>query len=583
MKNTFKVFLFFSLYLLISQSAFGQWMRTSVNKKTVLKDHRTTNSPILLHLEKDRDVLSLPLNEENEYIRVWDYLTGKRGYVNKKHLTIIDTLAKAELKVPPVEHKLHRDGAILKIENIEDDNVIVEIDKIPYSIAPYAETKLILKKGYHGFWAYRDGALPFWGSIFLHDSTEHILKIETTAEKDVIIADIEPIIHRKDTVVVESHFKDVVKLLPKIKMDSSKIVDNTHPQDLAKPVNNVDIRGYIKLNGLYDFNGLTSTGGFVPYKIPVGEKNVENRGFYMGARQSRLGFFSRIKTDEGYIKFYVEADFAGGSVSYDYFRLRQAYVQYGYLTVGQTWTTFTDLYSTPLTVDNEGPSSSSSTRQGLIRFEKKVGNSNNEFAVSLETPTKNFGDTIAIDSRQLFPDVASRYKIEYATGQLQFAGLFRVLSQHNIFDDVITKVGYGLMVSGKNSTTNEKHKFYYQAIGGRGITRYISAFSSYNLDAVPSPTKDIYIPFTLGGYITYEYYFHKNLFINFVTGFSWIDNSAWQPGSTFERSYYTSANMFWFPFDRMRVGGSFVQGARVNKDQQRGDASRFQMYIRYDI
>lgn len=560
----------------------AQWMRSTVEHDTYLRDLRSVNSPIILHIEKGRDILSLPLHEESQFVKVWDYQTGKRGFVEKENLIHIDTLAKADLFVPNFNGHIHRKEALLHLENIEEHSIIVEIDHIPYEIAPYKALKLILKEGKHGLWAYRDGALPFWGDISLKDSSEYIIQIKTTEDEDVIIADIEPVEHIVDTVIIESHYQNIVTLLPKIKIDTTKIVDNKHPQDLETAKTPFDVRGFIKLNGLYDFNGLTSTGGFVPYRIPVGEKNKEDAGFYLGARQSRLGISSNILTDQGYIKFYIEADFVGGNVSSDYFRLRHAYVQYGYLTVGQTWTTFTDLFSTPLTVDNEGPSSSSSTRQGVIRYEKKVGNRENEFAISLETPTKTFTDSIAVDQRQLWPDIASRYKIPIPTGQVQIAGLFRVLSQHNPDHTVISKVGFGMMLSGKN-TFKEKHKVYYQIIGGRGVTRYISAFSSYNLDAIPSPENDIYVPFSAGGYIAYEYYFKNNLFINFVSGLSWIDNANWQPNNTFERSYYTSANLFWFPFDRCRTGISLIQGARVNKDTSRGDATRIQMYIRYDI
>ncbi|NME66622.1 DcaP family trimeric outer membrane transporter [Flammeovirga aprica] len=575
-------FLILLLMIFMHQNVFGQWMRSTVEYNTYLRDHRSINSPALMKLEKGRDILSLPLHEESQFVKVWDYQTGKRGFVLRSELSQFDTLAKAALVVPDFQGHIYRPEALLHIENIEEHSIIVEIDQYPYEIPPYKEIKLVLTEGQHGIWAYRDGALPFWGDIALKDSSEYILQIKTTKEEDVIIADIEPVEHIVDTVIVEDHYEKTITFLPKIKIDTTKIVDNKHPQDLEISRLPFDVRGYVKLNSLYDFHGLSRTGGFPPYDIPVGKDNKLNTGFYMSARQSRLGISSNILTDQGYIRFYLEADFIGGGNALDYFRLRHAYVQYGYLTIGQTWTTFTDLFSTPLTVDNEGPSSSSSTRQGLIRYEKKVGKSENEFAISLETPTKTFSDTIAVDQRQLWPDVASRYKVTMPRGQIQVAGIVRVLSQHNPDDQVISKMGFGMMISGKN-TFKEKHKIYYQIIGGRGVTRYISAFSSYNLDAVASPDNDIYVPFTAGGYFTYEYYFKQNIFLNLVNGVSWIDNSEWQPGNTFEKSYYTSANLFWFPFERCRTGVSVVQGERFNKDGQRGSAWRFQMYIRYDI
>ncbi|WP_281613399.1 DcaP family trimeric outer membrane transporter [Flammeovirga sp. SubArs3] len=574
----------FTLFLiLLSFVAEAQWMRTSVDRTTYLKGSTYIDSPALLRLEKGRDILTLPLDSAETYIRTWDYISGKRGYVYKNDITLIDTLAKATLEDTTNKRSENRDGASVRVENETGESIIVEIDLIPYPLKAYEAVRLSLKKGEHGFWAYRDGALPFWGNIVLHDSSENILKIEET--EDVIIADIEPIFHQRDTVVVEQHHNEVIQVAKLLKVDSTKIVDNKHPQDLEKATTLLGIRGYVKLNGLYDFNGLTGVGGFAPYNIPVGDASNKQPGFHLDARQSRIGMSSRIKTKEGFIRFYVEGDFAGGGTGINYMRLRHAYVSYGYLTVGQTWSTFNDLATTPLTVDNEGPSTGSSTRQGLIRYEKKIGNTENEFGVSIETPTRTFTDSIAIDRRQKYPDFAGRYKFVLRHSSLQIASILRFISSYNMNEDIVTKPGFGMMVSGKVNLNlyNKNNHIYWQALGGKGITRYVSAFSNYQLDAVPNPNGELYIPLSMGGYIALEHYFTKKFMMNIVSGFSWIDNADFQPGETFEKSYYNSLNGFWFPFDRMRVGGSYVQGQRFNKDGQKGHAQRFQFYVRYDI
>ncbi|WP_139262996.1 DcaP family trimeric outer membrane transporter [Flammeovirga pacifica] len=574
------ILLFFSLFL--SNFASAQWMRTDVDRVTYLRSGGNYNSPILMRIEPGRDILTLPLDSTSQYVRAWDYLSGKRGYIARKDIQIVDILVKGILKADTTDHNSSREEAILRVENEAALPLIVEIDNHAYDLRAYESIKLNLKPGNHGFWSTTDGAFPFWGELRLPAHSENILQIDI--QDSVIIAQIEPVVHQRDTVVLEQHHNEVVSFKEIVKVDTTKIVEQYHPQDIAQASTLVGIRGYVKMNALVDFNGLTATGGFAPYNITVGEGNNQV-GYHMDARQSRIAWSSRIETDEGFIRFYVESDFAGGGTGINNFRLRHAYVSYGYLTVGQTWTTFNDLATTPLTVDNEGPSSGSSTRQGLIRYEKKIANTENEFGFSIETPTKAFTDSIAIDRRQFIPDFAGRYKWVKNNLQLQAASLLRFISSYDVTETVVTDVGYGVMLSGlfDINIDDTRNHIYVQAIGGKGITRYISAFSRYQLDAVPNPEGDLYIPYTVGGYIALEHYLKKNLFINFVSGFSWIDNAEFQPGDTFERSYYTSLNLFWFPFDRMRIGSSIVHGERFNKDQQRGSAQRLQMYIRYDI
>ncbi|ANQ51147.1 hypothetical protein MY04_3803 [Flammeovirga sp. MY04] len=570
------------LFLLLPLFSSAQWMRTDVDRVTYLRSGGDYNSPVLMRIEPGRDILTLPLDSTSLYVRAWDYLSGKRGYVARKDIQIVDVLVKGVLTADTTDHNSMRDEAILRIENEANQSIMVEINQHAYNLRAYESIKLNLQPGSHGFWTTRDGAFPFWGELRLPAHSENILQIDI--QDSVIIAQLEPIVHQRDTVVLEQHHNEVVNLKEIIKVDTTKIVEQVHPQDIAQASTFLGIRGYVKMNTLVDFNGLTATGGFAPYNIPVGERN-DQVGYHMDARQSRIGWSSRIETEEGFIRFYVESDFAGGGTGINNFRLRHAYVSYGYLTVGQTWTTFNDLATTPLTVDNEGPSSGSSTRQGLIRYEKKIANTENEFGVSIETPTRAFTDSVSIDRRQFIPDFACRYKFVRDNLSLQSAGLLRFISSYNSDEQVVTDVGFGAMLSMliDLDIKETRNHIYLQAIGGKGITRYISAFSNYQLDAVPNPSGDLFIPYTVGGYLALEHYFRKNIFVNFVTGFSWIDNADFQPGSTFERSYYTSLNLFWFPFDRMRFGTSIVHGERFNKDQQRGGAQRWQMYIRYDI
>ncbi|KXX71380.1 DcaP family trimeric outer membrane transporter [Flammeovirga sp. SJP92] len=585
MRFSLKLYIYLiPVFLLLSNEAFSQWMKAQVNHDVFMRDSHGPNGHVMMTLKNGRNLLALPIDSNESYIRVWDYQTGKRGFVYKKYLTLYEILPRVELKELSNHGTLKRGGTTLHLENQFKKDINFELDQIPYQLQPYEEITLRIREGEHGIWISRDGAFPFWGSLTLADSAEYVLKINETEE--VLVSELYPILSHQDTVLTEYYSVDTVNVTPKVRVDTARIVNNKHPQDLEESKSKIGIRGYVKLNAIYDFNGLSDVDRFVPVEIPVGdERNTIDRGFYMGARQSRLAFYSNIKAKTGYLKIYIEADFAGGSTIQMLFRLRQAYAEYGFLTIGQTWTTFANLEAIPLTVDREGPNSSIAIRQGMVRWEKKVGYTDNEFGVAIETPTTAFSDSIAVDQRQKYPDISSRYKVKYDKGQVQLSGLFRIISHTDINTNHVTNTaGYGIMVSGKQYIENKDNILYFQAVYGKGISRYVRAFRNYSMDAFVNPADNsVFIPQTSGGYLSFEHHWSEKLFSNITGGVTWLENAEWQAEDSYKSSYYGSINSFWFAFDRMQLGVGYIYGIRRNKNDVQGYASRFQMYIRYDI
>ncbi|NME66621.1 DcaP family trimeric outer membrane transporter [Flammeovirga aprica] len=585
MRSTLKHYIYLlPIFLLLSSEAFSQWMTAQINHDVFMRDAYGHEGHVIMTLKNGRNLLALPIDSNDDYIRVWDYQTGKRGFVYQKYVTLYEVMTKVELEELSNHGTLKRGGTTLHLENQFKKDINFELDQIPYQLQPYEEITLRISEGKHGIWISRDGAFPFWGSLTLADSAEYVLRINETEE--VLVSELHPILSHQDTVRTEYYSVDTVDVTPKVKVDTARIVNNKHPQDLEESKSKVGIRGYIKLNSIYDFNGLSDVDRFVPVEIPVGEeRNTIDRGFYMGARQTRLAFSSNIKAKTGYLKIYIEADFAGGNTNQMFFRLRQAYAEYGFLTVGQTWTTFANLEAIPLTVDREGPNSSIAIRQGMIRWEKKVGYTDNEFGVGIETPTTTFSDSTAVDQRQKFPDISSRYKVKHDKGQVQVSGLFRVISHTDLnTNDVTHTAGYGVMISGKQYIENKDNILYFQAVYGKGISRYVRAFRNYSMDAFVNPADNrVFIPQTSGGYLSFEHHWSEKLFSNITGGVTWLENAEWQAEDSYKSSYYGSINSFWFAFDRMQLGVGYIYGIRRNKNDQQGYASRLQMYVRYDI
>src|SRR6188768_3841786 len=77
---------------------------------------------------------------------------------------------------------------------------------------------------------------------------------------------------------------DTIAMQPVTK-DTSKIVTDKNTQDLKVSKYKINVKGSVRVNGYYDFNGMTSTEGFLPYDIAVEKDNsVDLSSVYIGAR-----------------------------------------------------------------------------------------------------------------------------------------------------------------------------------------------------------------------------------------------------------------------------------------------------------
>lgn len=153
------------------------------------------------------------------------------------------------------------------------------------------------------------------------------------------------------------------------------IVKDVHPQDSPEDrgflITSEDgksqfrIRGSIRLNGIYDFNGLQNHDNFDTYAIPVGDANISEPRYLLNANQTRFGIEATRETFIGNVFMRIESDFLGKP---NVLRLRHAYGKTKRILVGQTWSTFSDVNSVPTTVDIDGPNSSVTERKIQIRY-----------------------------------------------------------------------------------------------------------------------------------------------------------------------------------------------------------------------
>ena len=367
--------------------------------------------------------------------------------------------------------------------------------------------------------------------------------------------------------------------------DSSKIAD-IHPQD--SPENKgftitsddgsakITFKGSIRLNGAYDFNGLSHRDHFQTYEIPVGSDGQGAR-FFMSGNQTRFGFDASKKTDLGPLSVRLESDYLGESHNY---RIRHVYGSFMDVLAGQTWSVFGDPTSIPWTVDLEGPNSSVSERTVQIRYSRLI-NQNIRWTISIESPQLDQGSPDSLQvTLQDFPDIATRFKRLTNWGHLQLAMVFRSMAYNT---DQSGSLGYGALVSGRYELDSNK-TLLFQFVGGTGISRYIGSVNGNGLDIAFNPITQKYDPLELyGGFFSLGIDWSDNVFSYFTPGFTYMPVEDYQPDDTFKFSGYFSGNIFWNIIPGIRVGGEYSFGSRINKDKQRGEANRFSFIVYYDF
>ncbi|TRX72124.1 DcaP family trimeric outer membrane transporter [Carboxylicivirga sp. M1479] len=370
-----------------------------------------------------------------------------------------------------------------------------------------------------------------------------------------------------------------------IERDSSKIVD-IHPQDspdhkgftlTADDGNSkITFKGSIRLNGAYDFNGLSHRDHFQTYNIPVGDEGQGAR-FFMSGNQTRFGFEASKKTDLGPVSIRLESDFLGPLYTY---RIRHVYGSFMDVLAGQTWSVFGDPTSIPWTVDLEGPNSSLSERTVQVRYSRLI-NQNTRWTISIESPQL---DLTAPDSLQVtlqdFPDIATRFKRLTNWGHVQVAMIFRSMAYNT---DQSGSLGFGALLSGRYEF-DDNQELLFQAVGGKGIARYIGSVNGNGLDVVYNPIENTYDPLELyGGFISYGIDWNDKIFSYFTPGLTYMPPYSYQPDDTFVFSGYFSGNVFWNVNPGIRVGGEYSFGSRINKDDQKGIANRISFIVYYDF
>jgi hypothetical protein len=355
---------------------------------------------------------------------------------------------------------------------------------------------------------------------------------------------------------------------------------------------------------LYDFNPIGSTDLFVPNTIPVPQQRGEN--YNMGARYSRIALETWTPTDfhEWTVHTFVEGDFfngpgqaAGGGGNP--FRLRHAFIDFGYFRAGQQNTVFMDASSWPSVVDFQGPAGWVNQRRPGLRVTIPICDQW-FWAGGIEQPFSDITTNGLGTNVQDVPDFATHVRYEGNLGHFQLSGLARAVGYRPTGGEVIRQGCYGISASSSfhpwafligsdpthkdNPTALERCRIIGMYTVGKGIGRYLLDTVGLGLDGQVDPvTGGFAAPYLTSMVISYEQWYTEKWLSALTYSQVLVASNDGQPASTYTGSKYFSANLWYNPVRNMSIGLEYLFGEREDLNEQRGHANRVNALWQYNF
>lgn len=338
--------------------------------------------------------------------------------------------------------------------------------------------------------------------------------------------------------------------------------------------------GVVQMNAVYDFNGLTDYNLFITSDIrPNGHQGSPSYGITLG--QSKLFFKLIGNTNVGRLVSYIEMQFEGPDNTP---KLQQAFIQFKGFTFGKAWSTFGDMTSVPVTIDQEGPGSAIEIRQPMIRYTYQF-NEGIQASLALEYAGTDLtkGDyTRSIN--QKIPDIPLAIRFINKNGShLQVGGILRNISYQNAIngkDKLCTT--WGVMGSGKiNMSTSTS--FMFQGVYGKGIANYIQDLSSLGYDLIPKASENgkLKAPAMWGVFGAFQHNWNENLYSSLIYSYTRMEGRSTLPSTDYKYTHFAAANLLWNFTEFGTTGIEYEYGRRYNFDHKYGNGNRINLMMQY--
>ncbi len=364
------------------------------------------------------------------------------------------------------------------------------------------------------------------------------------------------------------------------------------------------LRGFVRLAGMADFDPIGSTDSFATNTIPVPQE--EGRNYNMSVRMSRFALESWTPTSfhEWNVHTFIEGDFFNGAAQAaggggNPFRLRHAFVDFGYFRFGQQNSVFMDGTNWPSLVDFQGPNSWANQRQPVARMTLPIAE-RFYWATSIERCFSDITTNGLGTNVQEVPDFATHLRYEGDRGHVQLAAIMRTIGFEATGGETSQEFGGGLSgslvfhpwailmgtspVRDQNPSGMTRSRILLQANWGPGLGRYVNDLAGQGFDAQVDPiTGELELVEAMAWNASYEHWYSETWLSNFTYSTVSVDNNAGQAGTTYDSAQYIAASLWWLPVPRMSLGIEYLFGDRENLNGQSADVSRLGAMFQYNF
>ncbi len=345
------------------------------------------------------------------------------------------------------------------------------------------------------------------------------------------------------------------------------------------------ISGFVNLNAICDFNGLSNYDDFTTSEIPINPTPYEKvMRFHMTARQSRLVLDTKYQTPLGEVKGKISGDFYSGNTGdYSIFHLRLAYIQYKNLLIGQNTTTFGNQDVTPTTIDFEGPNSAPTLRNPMISYTNTI-NKKWSFGAALEMRGTDITTTDTTDTPfSSLPTFVGNINRSGDWGVITFSGMTDVNRFFDNNDKTRVTMGYGGAFSAIINT-GKQDKLSLFAVAGKGVANFISDLSGSGYNGVLTNNPDeLKLLSSYGGFVAYTHYWNAKWNSNLIYSFVGLEKTSLVSSNAFQFSNYALGNLFYQPLDRLMFGMEYIYGNLYIQNDATGDAHRLQFLAQFSF
>jgi hypothetical protein len=366
--------------------------------------------------------------------------------------------------------------------------------------------------------------------------------------------------------------------------DPTRAILESLPGAMRLPGTNAVMRwgGFVKTSFVQSFDPLAITDRFITGSIPADSASsagIEEQND-ISVSQSRLNLDLREPTNVGLVRAFIEGDFAADG---DEFRLRHAFGQRGNVLAGKTWSGFVDRLASPEEVDFEGLNGRINARQAQVRIQPGIGRKY-EMAISLEDPNAKVTGGEGVSRT---PDivVSGRVNLKDRLHARLALLLHPVRAQWDVDPTVTDKDwGWATSLSGRIDLPllDSRDNLLFQLNVGSGFGRYVNDLNSVgDFDGVFDADGNIELIDVISGYVSMQHWWHGTLRSNLTLGFVELDNPGFVDDEFYKRTLRVSTNLLWSPTPRVEIGGELLWGQRENENGNTGDASQFQMAVKY--